>query len=160
MLKEKPLRDCLTKIGLIIFALISGYASPIKQHAGMCPSQEPYTHLRFNNHPDNFRFVIIPDRTGGTRDAVFERALEKINLLELEFAVSVGDLIQGYDEDANQINAEWDKIEAVIARLEMPFFHLPGNHDINNKLSERIWRERFGKNILSFRLQAHIVSVS
>ena len=59
----------------------------------------PYSHLRVNNNPDNFQFAIVTDRTGGHRAGVFEDAIRKLNLLQPEFVVRVGDLIEGYTKD-------------------------------------------------------------
>lgn len=64
--------------------------------------------------------------------------------------MSVGDLIEGYTEDVDQVNREWDEFEGFIAELEAPFFYLPGNHDITNKVMEDIWEERFGKTYYHF----------
>src|SRR5690606_12598337 len=62
------------------------------------PTTNPWTHLKLNNKPGNFQFVIVSDRHGGGRRGVFEDAVRKINLLQPEFVISVGDLIQGYTQ--------------------------------------------------------------
>ena len=59
-------------------------------------SVHPWSNLDFNNDPDNFQFAIVTDRTGGHRAGVFEDAIRKLNLLQPEFVISVGDLIEGY----------------------------------------------------------------
>src|SRR5438552_9220373 len=50
--------------------------------------KNPWTHLRLNNDPRDFRFAIVSDRTGGHRPQVFSRAIERLNLLQPEFVVS------------------------------------------------------------------------
>jgi len=35
-------------------------------------------------------------------------------------------------------------IDAAVEVLEMPFFFLPGNHDLNNPASVAVWHERHG----------------
>ena len=104
----------------------------------------PWTHLQFNNDPANFQFAIIADRTGGMRPGVFEKGVDRLNLLQPEFVVSVGDLIGGYTEDENRMDAEWDEFDKIAARFEMPFFYLAGNHDITNPRMAPKWRERYG----------------
>jgi hypothetical protein len=104
----------------------------------------PWTNLNLNNDPKNFQFIIVTDRTGGNRPGVFVQGIEKINLLQPEFVVSVGDLIQGYTDDPLQVKKEWDEFDEFVNRLEMPFFYVPGNHDITNKMMEEMWRERYG----------------
>ena len=61
---------------------------------------KPYSHLNFQNNPDNFQFAVIGDRTGGHRPGVFQGGMDVLNLLQPEFVMSVGDFIEGYvDED-------------------------------------------------------------
>jgi 3',5'-cyclic AMP phosphodiesterase CpdA len=103
-----------------------------------------FTHLDFKDDPDEFQFAIITDNAGGARDGVFAKAVEMVNLLQPEFVVNAGDLIEGYSEDVEQLRAEWDEIDSHLAHLEMPFFFTPGNHDIFSETAIRIWRERFG----------------
>ncbi|MFM1875999.1 MAG: hypothetical protein RL266_1736, partial [Bacteroidota bacterium] len=69
--------------------------------------QKPWTHLNFKNNPDNFQFAIVTDNTGGMRRPVFETAVTKLNLMQPEFVMSVGDLIEGYTMDQEQIDKEW-----------------------------------------------------
>jgi hypothetical protein len=84
---------------------------------------------------------------------VFARALEQVNLLSPAFVVSVGDLIEGYSEDPAELSAQWDEVEGLVARLDMPFFYAAGNHDYSNETMARIWRERFGPSYYHFRYQ-------
>jgi hypothetical protein len=105
---------------------------------------QPYTHLNFKNDPDEFQFAIITDNAGGARPGVFAKAVEMVNLLQPEFVVNAGDLIEGYDNDEEQIRAWWQEIDEYLEGLEMPFFFLPGNHDHYSDASIKVWRERFG----------------
>jgi hypothetical protein len=61
--------------------------------------RNPVSYLRLNNAPGDFQFAVVSDRTGGHRARVFSRAVEQLNLLQPEFVVSVGDLIEGYSND-------------------------------------------------------------
>ena len=107
-------------------------------------SSKPYTHLNFKNDPDEFQFAIITDNAGGARPGVFSRAVEMVNLLQPEFVVNAGDLIEGYSDDEEQIRAWWQEIDEFLEPLEMPFFFLPGNHDHYSDASVKAWGERFG----------------
>jgi hypothetical protein len=107
--------------------------------------RNPWNHLRLNNDPADFQFAIVSDRTGGHRARVFSQAVEKLNLMQPEFVLSVGDLIEGGKEDLEKLAAEWQEFDAFISRLRMPFFYLPGNHDISNPVMARFWKERFGR---------------
>jgi 3',5'-cyclic AMP phosphodiesterase CpdA len=107
---------------------------------------KPYSHLNFKNDPDEFQFAIITDNAGGARPGVFAKAVEMVNLLQPEFVVNAGDLIEGYSEDEEQIRAWWQEVDGTLEPLEMPFFFVPGNHDIYSDASIKVWRERYGDN--------------
>ncbi len=110
----------------------------------------PWTQLDFNNDPDHFQFAIVTDRTGGYRPGVFEDAVIKLNLLQPEFVVSVGDLIEGYTEDLDQLQLEWNEFQDFVSHLEMPFFYTPGNHDISNPVMAEEWEKRLGRSYYHF----------
>ena len=105
---------------------------------------KPYTHLNFKNDPDEFQFAIITDNAGAARPGVFPKGVEMVNWLHPEFVVHAGDLIEGYSEDEEQIRAWWQEVDEWLEQLEMPFFFVPGNHDLNSDASIKLWRERFG----------------
>jgi hypothetical protein len=105
----------------------------------------PWSGLDLNNDPNNFQFAIVTDRTGGHRPGVFPDAIGKLNLLQPEFVMSVGDLIEGNTEDQAQLDMEWDEFNGFIDELEVPFFYLPGNHDITNEYMAKDWERRFGR---------------
>jgi hypothetical protein len=111
----------------------------------------PWTDKPLADAPDDFRFAIVTDRTGEHRDAIFEAAVEKLNLLQPAFVISVGDLIEGYTEDPAQLATEWDEFQGMVAGLSVPFFYAPGNHDYSNTTMARVWRERFGPSFYRFR---------
>lgn len=113
-------------------------------------SRNPWTHLRMNNDPQDFQFVVVSDRTGGHREKIFSKAVEQINLLQPEFVLSVGDLIEGYTADKDKIAAQWREFQDFTARLQMPFFYTVGNHDIANATMEKVWEEKFGRRYYHF----------
>lgn len=113
----------------------------------------PVTAKPVNNAPGTFRFAILPDRTGGNRPGIFETAIDKLNLLQPEFVLSVGDLIDGYTLDPKVIAAQWAEFDAQVNRLEMPFHYVPGNHDISNPLMLDVWKQRHGPPWSSFVYQ-------
>lgn len=113
-------------------------------------SANPWTHLNLYNNPDNFQFAIVADRTGGNRPGVFADAVEKLNLLKPEFVVSVGDLIEGYTQDNTELNQQWDQFDSIVKKLQMPFFYVPGNHDISNAAMANKWQQRLGSSHYHF----------
>src|SRR5207249_742547 len=99
--------------------------------------RNPWTNLKLNNDPREFRFAIISDRTGGHRPQIFSKAIERLNLLQPEFVVSVGDLIEGYTEEKEKMETQWKEFRSYVKQLQMPFFYVPGNHDIANPIMEK-----------------------
>ncbi len=112
--------------------------------------RNPVTHLALNNAKADFQFAIVSDRTGGHRARVFARAVEQLNLLQPEFVMSVGDLIEGYSTDVARLEREWREFQGYVNRLQMPFFYVPGNHDLTNPTQEKLWREKFGRRSYEF----------
>jgi len=112
---------------------------------------KPWTSENFNDDPMNFQFLIIGDRTGGANvQGTFKFAVSQINLLQPEFVINVGDLIEGYSDEAAELNAEWESVDRMLGELDMPFFRTPGNHDIANETAQRVWRERNGATYYHF----------
>ncbi len=104
-----------------------------------------------NNAEGTFRFAIMSDRTGGMLPGVFEKGAEKVALMQPEFVLSVGDLVDGYTTDPAVWNAQWDEFDAIVDRLPMRFYYVPGNHDISNPQLDAVWRERHGSPWYTFR---------
>jgi 3',5'-cyclic AMP phosphodiesterase CpdA len=128
----------------------AGTPGPTPDFQGKQEAVNPWNHLKFNNAASTFRFAIVSDRTGGVRDGVFERAVDQLNILQPEFVVCVGDLITGGTEKLDQIDKEWKEFNGFVDKLQMPFFYLPGNHDISNKVMDKRWKEQFGRSFYHF----------
>ncbi|MCF2532855.1 metallophosphoesterase family protein [Yinghuangia soli] len=112
---------------------------------GSPPATGPWTHLDIADDPGRFTFALISDRTGLARPGVFERGIASLNLLRPAFAVQLGDLIEGYTDDEGKITAAWAEIDEILAPLEMPLFHVPGNHDVFSDLARKHWLDRYGR---------------
>jgi Calcineurin-like phosphoesterase len=103
------------------------------------PGAKPWTSKSFQNNPQNFRFAIIGDRTGGANaEGTFEMAMDQVNLLQPEFVINVGDAIEGYSDEKAELHAEWDEVDAMLNKLDMPFFRTLGNHDIANEIAQEV----------------------
>ena len=119
-------------------------------HIDTSAGPNPFTHLELNNEDCQFQFAIVTDRTGGHRPGIFMDGVRKLNLLQPEFVMSVGDLIEGYTEDTVELYRQWEEFTGFTEQLEMPFFYVPGNHDITNELMEKVYLERFGQTYYHF----------
>ena len=105
--------------------------------------RNPWTHLKVNNSAEDFQFVVVSDRTGGHREKIFSRAVEQINLLQPEFVLSVGDLIEGYTDtvgsDVDNLSLSDRRAESVAIALTQQFNVPPEN------LSSQGYGEQFLK---------------
>lgn len=105
-------------------------------------------------NPDNgsspLRFVVVGDRTGLARPCVFEQALKQVRLLQPDFVLSVGDLIEGYSDDHAEIDRQWAEVDGAIVQAGIPFVYTPGNHDIDNAVTMEAWDRRRGVRHYSF----------
>jgi len=138
-------------VAIGVFCLYCLYCCAAQAAPGTAVGENiPWTGKPFLDNPDSFHFVVIGDRTGGHRPGVFARAMQKINLLQPAFVLSVGDLIEGYTEDEERLAAEWNQVDEAVAGLEMPFFYTVGNHDLGNNLMRDLWHRRLGKDYYHF----------
>ena len=112
---------------------------------------KPWTDKGFQNDPKAFQFAIIGDRTGGANaQETFKLAVDQINLLQPEFVINVGDMIEGYSDDEAELNTEWKEVDTFLGKLNMPFFRTPGNHDIANRVAQQVWLDRYGTTYYHF----------
>lgn len=132
-------------VGVVLVAAVALSEKPAleKELQVQIGDKNPWTSLKMNNDPDDFRFAIVSDRTGGHRAKIFSQAMQQINLLQPEFVMSVGDLIEGYSEKSDKVEQEWTEFQSYVKRLQMPFFYVPGNHDITNAMQEKMYREKY-----------------
>ena len=102
--------------------------------------------------PGNFRFAILGDRTGGAQPGVYERIWAEIGSRRPDFAINVGDTIEGgADELARQ---QWRELRPLWSRYGFPVYFTPGNHDIWSPRSLQIYKSETGRsNFYSFNYQ-------
>lgn len=103
-----------------------------------------------------FSFVVLGDAQFNDPPA-FNRIIDQVRRLSPSFVIQVGDLIEGYNSDLQQVEAEWQRFDAQIAPLgEIPFYAVPGNHDVfgSDKRPdtglERLFEQRWGPLYYSF----------
>jgi predicted phosphodiesterase len=142
-------------IRLLVLFVFSGSASAqsVLKMGDIPGDQKPYTHLNINNDPDKFHFVVVTDNTGASRPGIWPKGVSKINLMQPEFVVSVGDLIQGYTRDLVTLNKQWEVFNSWTSKFTMPFFYVPGNHDYTNEVMVDLWKKKYGADYYHFVYQ-------
>ena len=122
--------------------------------------RNPWTHLNFDNDPEDFRFAIVPDRSGGDFRGAFTNALKCVNMMRPEFVMTVGDLVQGVTTP-DRLTKQQIELTNFTSKVKAPFFYVVGNHDItrsravyplHHEDSSKVWREFYGdKTYYSFK---------
>jgi predicted phosphodiesterase len=111
---------------------------------------------------DEFRFIIVGDRTGGAQWGLMPQTFREINLLDPDFVISVGDLIDGYGNDEQTVHGIWDEFDKTeMPVLKVPFVYMPGNHDIFNATSQKVYEQRYGPRFKSFNYRGlHFITLN
>ena len=137
---------------LTVLAVLFSITVAVNAETPHFPPRIPMVERPFSDDPGKFSFAIIGDKTGGGKDKwhVFDRTIAEINALKPDFAIMVGDLIEGYTTDLKQIESEWKEFWEHQSPLEVPFIPLPGNHDITNRLMYDYWVENLGRTYSAF----------
>jgi hypothetical protein len=78
-----------------------------------------------------FTFAIFGDRTGGPARGieVLREAVRDVNLFGPDLVMTVGDLVQGYNETPQWL-VQANEYKLAMQALDCPWFPVAGNHDI------------------------------
>jgi hypothetical protein len=101
----------------------------------------------------SYTFAVFGDNRGdetGEQPATFLQLLQAINKRDPAFVLDTGDMIYGHTRDEAQLRTQWATYRTAASRLKPPLFHIPGNHDIWNEASARVYRELWGTNYYAF----------
>jgi len=131
-------------LAILIFSVVPALGQERPNVMSIESPNKPWTNLDFNNESRNFHFVVTPDHTGAHRSGILQKGIDRINLMQPEFVVSVGDLIEGYTADRNDIERQWTEFNSSISQLKMPFFYVAGNHDFTNQVMGDFWKQKYG----------------
>ena len=96
-------------------------------NAGVPSAQQ----LRAPADRQSFDFMIFGDRTGGPPKGlqVLAQGVEMANQLDVDMVLCVGDLVPGYNDPITWV-AQMREFKNVVKDLRMPFYPVPGNHDV------------------------------
>jgi len=87
--------------------------------------------LPLTDEEEGFFFVVFGDRTGGPPEGgrVLDQAVRDANLLDPDLVMTVGDLVQGYNQTGEWM-AQMREFRSIMDGLKMPWYPVAGNHDI------------------------------
>ncbi len=90
------------------------------------------------------RFIVLGDSQLDHPD-VFERMIHEVEMLRPDFVVQIGDMIHGYTYDEERLREEWRIFRAQLEPLTVPFYPVPGNHDVVTPQAEAVYGEVWGR---------------
>jgi len=122
--------------GWIAFSVVVVAAEPPHIHT----SRTSQKILPLPKGDDVFHFIVFGDRTGGPAEGikVLAQAVEDANLLDPDLVMTVGDLVNGYNQTGEWMK-QMEEFQFTMSKLKMPWFPVAGNHDI-------YWRRKDAKN--------------
>ena len=143
---------------LVVAAVVSGNIPlpPMLQVA--VENRNPWTSLQMNNAGDEFQFAIVSDRTGGHRaqDLLPGRRAAQPD------AAGVRRLRRrphrGLHRRPRQDRRPSGRSSSrYVNQLHMPFFYVPGNHDVSNTQDGRTVEGEVRPPLLPLRLSSNVL---
>lgn len=103
----------------------------VESPAKVTTDRSQAVHLPSPMASDAFQFIVYGDRTGGVPAGlkVLRQAVADTNLLDPDLVMTVGDLIQGYNQTPEWLE-EMQEFKGIMGKLKMSWFPVAGNHDI------------------------------
>jgi hypothetical protein len=132
-----------------VFWLISLFPITAAMHA----AQEHPARLPSIAPSQPFSFAVLGDNRGddsGQQPPGFLQVLQAVDRENPVMVLDSGDMIYGHTSEEGRVREQWRIYREAISRLRAPMFHVPGNHDLWDEPSARIYREIWGKTYYAF----------
>ncbi|HTL18682.1 MAG TPA: metallophosphoesterase, partial [Patescibacteria group bacterium] len=100
-----------------------------------------------------FTFVVLGDNRGddsGQQPFAFKAVLDSVKAQAPVLILDSGDMIYGHTSNARRMREQWRIYRKAIAKIHIPIFHVPGNHDLWNEPSADFYRTLWGPTYYAF----------
>lgn len=104
----------------------------------------------------DLRMVVIGDTSPeffSKKSLFFKNMIERINGFQPDVVIHLGDMIAGYG--LRRAESQWNEFDQLVARIQAPFYRVPGNHDIYSKKSFEVYLKRYQRTYQSFDLKGY-----
>lgn len=98
-----------------------------------------------------FSFAVLGHIRGdasGSLNPKLAELLDRVRALRPDFVVLTGDIIfgdlVGSTPDTVKVRRQWEQVDSALATLSTPVYRVPGNHDISDLGTKRVWWQRYG----------------
>ncbi len=112
-------------------AQVANPEAPDRDRADFRTSRGGAKAVPLTEEEEAFQFVVFGDRTGGPAEgvSVLAEAVTEVNLLGPDLVLTVGDLVQGYNQKADWM-AQMREYRGIMDGLDCRWFPVAGNHDV------------------------------
>jgi len=100
-----------------------------------------------------FTFAVLGDNRGsasGELRPVFAGMMAELAADQPAFILQTGDMISGYARTEKTLRKQWKPYVEALRAAGIPVFHSPGNHDLHDETSARVYRELWGETRYAF----------